>query len=64
MPPEDPWCTPGETTVNCTFHIPKWAYVGAHASVYANAYTWWPWEPANAVPWCPEASIYLLEILK
>jgi len=64
MPPEDPWCTPGETTVNCTFHIPKWAYVGAHASVYANAYTWWPWEPAYAVPWCPEASIYQLEILK
>ena len=66
VPAEDPWCTPGEASVILSMHIPKWAYVGAHGMVYANAYTWWPWDytiDPSPVRWCPEAS-HGVEIVK
>jgi len=62
VPAENPWCTPGEVTETVSIHIPKWAYVGAHAMVYANAYTAWPWTSISE-PWCPEASASI-QILK
>jgi len=63
VPGEATWCTPGTVTVKVDLHIPKWAYVGAHGMVYANAYTDLPWLPATAEPWCPEASASI-EIVK
>jgi hypothetical protein len=56
IPGETTYCNPVTTTVSRTLHIPKWAYVGPHAMVYANALTWWPWTPQWAEPWCPEVS--------
>lgn len=56
IPGETTYCNPEITTVSRTLHIPKWAYVGPYAQVYANAYTWWPWTPQWAEPWCPEVS--------
>lgn len=60
IPGEETYCNPVTTTVSVDLHIPKWAYLGPHAMVYANAFTELPWLTATAEPWCPEVSASII----